>query len=69
VESCAAKFFLFKLVKMVKAALIVYAKHSFQAVQIQLTKEGPDEVSFCFGEKINVYEKDEKFQDGWWTVR
>ena len=39
----------------------VYALHDF-------TPENPDEVPFKAGEKIEVVEKDELYQDGWWQV-
>lgn len=40
----------------------VYALHDF-------TPENPDEVPFKAGDKIEVIEKDEQYQDGWWQVR
>ncbi len=39
----------------------VYALHDF-------TPENPDEVTFKAGEKIEVVEKDDVYQDGWWQV-
>lgn len=39
----------------------VYALHDF-------APENPDEVSFKIGEKIEVIEKDDLYQDGWWQV-
>lgn len=39
----------------------VYALHDF-------TPENPDEVPFKAGDKIEVVEKDELYQDGWWQV-
>lgn len=39
----------------------VYALHDF-------TPENPDEVPFKAGDKIEVIEKDEQYQDGWWQV-
>ncbi|KAI0340826.1 hypothetical protein BDW22DRAFT_1359658 [Trametopsis cervina] len=40
----------------------VYALHDF-------TPENPDEVPFKTGEKIEVVEKDDMYQDGWWQGR
>ncbi|KAI0787073.1 hypothetical protein BC629DRAFT_1593605 [Irpex lacteus] len=40
----------------------VYALHDF-------TPENPDEVPFKAGEKIEVVEKDDVYQDGWWQGR
>lgn len=39
----------------------VYALHDF-------TPENPDEVPFKAGDRIEVVEKDEQYQDGWWQV-
>lgn len=39
----------------------VYALHDF-------TPENPDEVPFKAGDKIEVVEKDDMYQDGWWQV-
>ena len=39
----------------------VYAVHDF-------TPENPDEVPFRAGDRIEVIEKDELYQDGWWQV-
>lgn len=39
----------------------VYALHDF-------TPENPDEVPFKAGEQIEVVEKDDVYQDGWWQV-
>lgn len=39
----------------------VYARHDF-------TPEHEDEISFRAGERIEVIEKDEVFNDGWWQV-
>ena len=39
----------------------VYALHDF-------IPENPDEVPFKAGEKIEVIEKDDLYQDGWWQV-
>lgn len=41
---------------------IVYAIHNFDA-------ENDDEITFKIGEPIEVLERDEKYQDGWWQVR
>ncbi|KAI0690842.1 hypothetical protein BC835DRAFT_1362697 [Cytidiella melzeri] len=40
----------------------VYALHDF-------TPENPDEVRFKSGDKIEVIEKDDVYQDGWWQGR
>ena len=39
----------------------VYARHDF-------VPEHGDEISFSAGERIEVLEKDEVFNDGWWQV-
>lgn len=39
----------------------VYALHDF-------TPENPDEVAFKVGDRIEVIEKDDLYQDGWWQV-
>ena len=39
----------------------VYALHDF-------VPENPDEVPFKAGDKIEVIEKDDLYQDGWWQV-
>jgi Variant SH3 domain len=39
----------------------VYARHEF-------APEHEDEIAFCAGERIEVVEKDEIFNDGWWQV-
>ncbi len=39
----------------------VYALHDF-------TPENDDEVSFHLGERIEVIEKDDAYNDGWWQV-
>lgn len=39
----------------------VYAIHDFNG-------DNPDEIAFKVGQPIRVIEKDEKYQDGWWTV-
>ena len=39
----------------------VYARHDFAA-------EHEDEIGFRAGERIEVVEKDEVFNDGWWQV-
>lgn len=39
----------------------VYALHDF-------TPENPDEVPFRAGDKIEVVERDDLYQDGWWQV-
>jgi len=40
----------------------VYALHDF-------VPENEDEVAFSAGERIEVIEKDELYEDGWWQVR
>ena len=40
----------------------VYARYNF-------VPEHADEISFCAGERIEVVEKDDMYQDGWWKVR
>ena len=40
----------------------VYARYDF-------VPENEDEISFCAGERIEVVEKDDIYQDGWWKVR
>jgi hypothetical protein len=40
----------------------VYALHDF-------VPENEDEISFRAGDRIEVIERDEEFQDGWWQVR
>ncbi|PPQ86951.1 hypothetical protein CVT26_007909 [Gymnopilus dilepis] len=40
----------------------VYALHDF-------IPENEDEVDFRAGERIEVLEKDDMYQDGWWQVR
>ena len=40
----------------------VYARHDFAA-------EHDDEIAFRAGERIEVVEKDEVYNDGWWQVR
>ena len=40
----------------------VYARHDF-------SPEHEDELSFRAGERIEVVEKDEFYNDGWWKVR
>jgi hypothetical protein len=39
----------------------VYARHDFAS-------EHDDEIAFRAGERIEVVEKDEVFNDGWWQV-
>ena len=39
----------------------VWALHDF-------VPENPDEVPFKVGERIEVVEKDDLYQDGWWQV-
>ena len=39
----------------------VYARHDFAA-------EHDDEIAFRAGERIEVVEKDEVYNDGWWQV-
>ena len=39
----------------------VYALHDF-------IPENPDEVPFKAGDRIEVVEKDDLYQDGWWQV-
>ena len=39
----------------------VYARHDF-------VPENEDEIPFCAGERIEVVEKDDVYQDGWWKV-
>jgi hypothetical protein len=39
----------------------VYALHDFKP-------EHEDEVAFRAGERVEVIEKDEVYEDGWWTV-
>jgi hypothetical protein len=39
----------------------VYARHEF-------APEHDDEIAFRAGERIEVIEKDEVFNDGWWQV-
>ncbi len=39
----------------------VYGLHDFEP-------ENPDEVPFKVGERVEVLEKDDLYQDGWWTV-
>lgn len=39
----------------------VYALHNF-------VPEKPDEVPFKVGDRIEVIERDELYQDGWWQV-
>jgi hypothetical protein len=40
----------------------VYARHDF-------VPEHDDEIAFCVGDRIEVIEKDELYDDGWWQVR
>jgi len=40
----------------------IYALHDF-------LPENDDEVGFRAGERIEVIEKDDQFEDGWWQVR
>lgn len=39
----------------------VYALHDF-------VPENEDELTFKAGERIEVIEKDDQYQDGWWQV-
>ena len=39
----------------------VYARHDF-------VPEHEDEISFLAGERIEVVERDELYEDGWWQV-
>ena len=39
-----------------------YARRDFVAVY-------EDEIPLCAGERIEVIEKDEPYDDGWWQVR
>ncbi|GAA93812.1 uncharacterized protein L969DRAFT_44015 [Mixia osmundae IAM 14324] len=43
-------------------ATVVYGLHAFDA-------ENPDEISFIAGERIDVVERDDQYNDGWWQGR